>query len=130
MSNKKGFFARELTSKDVERKGQKNYKLGKIFMFCGLCGFILMLLTFLIAESIDSGEGLEALVFACEEALFFSAVSWIGILLGLIGIGLYNIGINRFALGRIAVNTENNASATTTAPQTKATAVEDELPEL
>ena len=123
-------FKKDLTAAEVERKGQKGYKLGKIFMLVGLCGFVLLLLIVGIGEVMDPGanDGIEALFFDVPNDLSFVlpliALAYIGVLLGIIGIGLYNIGINRFALGRIAVNTEKEDSLS------KTTSTTEELPEL
>lgn len=106
-----------ITSEKLERKGQKLYKLGKVFMFAGVCGLGLLLLIslFVIVVAgpyacfnalfnyvlvLNAGEGAYVLV----NILVF--VSYLGLLLGIVGIPMYTSGLKFFALGRIANNTE------------------------
>ena len=105
------FFTRTITSKKVEEKGQSIYKLGKIFMFIGVIGFALVVLSLLIAMMVvGADDAFELLIFDIADRFAFMypimIISYLGILLGLIGVGLYFCGINLFALGRIVNNTE------------------------
>lgn len=108
-----------MTSENVEKKGQTFYKAGKIGMLCGLAGIgllvVVVLITFLIATLRSPSYAWEivggTLAFLYDDALVFIAypfiaVSYLCILFGLVGIPLYFYGINLFALGRIAHNTE------------------------
>ena len=112
----KSFLTKELTSDDIENKGQKNYKLGKFFMFCGVCGLALLVVISLIVVAaystytlfnyvllLNTLSGIGLVDFLVNVLVF---VSYASILLGFIGIPLYFYGINLFALGRIAHNTE------------------------
>lgn len=124
------FLSHTLTSSDVEKKGQKLYKLGKLFMLIGLVGFSLMLFTALLNLIFDGDADalLGPFIFKLRRqisfAYLFVALGYLGTLLGIVGIFFYNVGINRFALGHIAVNTEKNANTAAAA------ASDDELPEL
>lgn len=108
------FLTRPMTSERLEKKGQSLYKLGKIFMFCGICAVVVLLVVVLIAAGMEgvlytlslsgfSGTGIE--VFGS----FMALVSYIGILLGIAGFIMYFQGLNIFALGRIAHNTEKES---------------------
>ena len=105
------FLTRPITSERLEEKGQSLYKLGKVFSFCGLIGFCMFVLSILGALAVKGGS---AILFLLEFNLgsgyefmyLILPVSYIGILLGIIGIPMYFHGLNIFALGRIARNTE------------------------
>ena len=104
-----------ITSEKLETKGQKLYKLGKVFMFAGVCGLGLLLLTslfvilfcpipnalfnYVLALNASAPSGL-----LLARILVF--VSYLGLLLGIVGIPMYTSGLKFFALGRIANNTE------------------------
>ena len=104
-------LTRPITSEKLEDKGQSFYKLGKIFCFCGLCGFALLLLSVLITLIVGGGDWVvDLLIFDIDDDFAFMyaiiPVAYLGVCLGLIGIPLYFSGLNIFALGRIAHNTE------------------------
>ena len=118
-----GFFYKltdPITSEKLERKGQKLYKLGKVFMFAGVCGLGLLLLislvvivvvgpyacfsslfNYVLVLNADAGQGGA---YVLVNVLVF--VSYLGLLLGIVGIPMYTSGLKFFALGRIAHNTE------------------------
>ena len=105
------FLTRPITSERLEEKGQSLYKLGKLFMFFGTIGFALLLLSVLIALAMG-GTWLVSKLFTFsfygDYALLYYIipVGYIGILLGILGVPMYLNGLNVFALGRIAHNTE------------------------
>ena len=112
------FLSKYLTSADVENKGQRNYRLGKLFMLCGGCGLALLIFISLIVVLaystytlfnyvlvLNTLSGVGIVDFLVNVLVF---ASYAGILLGFIGIPLYFYGINLFALGRIAHNTEKS----------------------
>ena len=108
------FLTRPITSERLEEKGQSLYKLGKIFSFVGLCGFGLIILIGIIATIIAPSEGFVNVITLNMSRLGRSyafcipiiIISYIGILLGMIGIPMYFNGLSIFVLGRIAHNTE------------------------
>ena len=112
----KFIFTNELISSDVEHYGQGCYKTGKRFMFFGACGLIILILISLIVITTYSSYTLFNYVLLLNTLsgsdlldFFVNALvllSYIGIFLGIIGIPIYFYGINLFALGRIAHNTE------------------------
>ena len=104
------FLTRPITSERLEEKGQSLYKLGKKFIFMGVCGFAVLLLSMLIALAMYGSEGLINLIIlnlrGFELMYVIVPVAYIGVCLGLIGVPMYFNGLNVFALGRIARNTE------------------------
>ena len=105
------FLTRPITSERLEEKGQSLYKLGKIFSFVGVIGFAVLLLSVLITLIFFGGSGVAYLLsfeVGSEFAIMYLILplSYIGILLGIIGIPMYFNGLSIFALGRIAHNTE------------------------
>ena len=104
------FLTRPITSERLEEKGQSLYKTGKLFCFIGFCGFALLLLSVLITLAIDSSWVLDLLMLDISEEYAFMfliiPLSYLGILLGIVGIPMYFNGLTVFALGRIAHNTE------------------------
>ena len=110
----------ELTSKKVERKGQKFYKRGKLFMLIGLCGFLLLALMCLGGLIVGGVEGL-LLVLAInpiDYEILIPIICWcyVAVLLGFVGVAFYFYGIQVFALGRIEVNTECEGISTAKKP--------------
>ena len=105
-----GFLTRPITSERLEEKGQSLYKLGKKFMFVGVCGFAILLISMLVALAMYGGEGIiYLLVFNVgdfEILYLLLPLSYIAILMGISGIPMYFNGLTTFALGRIAHNTE------------------------
>ena len=102
-----------ITSKKVEQKGQKIYKVGKIGMLCGLIGLVLMILFVLGTVVIFGGEYIGntlALKFDPSVAFLMPLMlfAYLGVVFGVVSIFLYFYGMQLFALGRIAHNTEKN----------------------
>ena len=100
-----------MTSEKLENKGQFFYKAGKLGMFCGLAGLGLLILSILGTLIIEGPSWVVYLLtfdISGEFAFMYPimVVSYLSIIYGAIGIGLYFYGINLFALGRIAHNTE------------------------
>ena len=100
-----------MTSEKLENKGQFFYKAGKLGLFCGLAGLVLLILS-ILGTLIVVGPywvvDLLAFKIASKFAFMYPimVVSYLAIIYGAISIGLYFYGINLFALGRIAHNTE------------------------
>ena len=124
MSNLKETLSKNLTSADVERKGQNAYKAGKVLMLIGLCGLVLMLAICLVSQILGA-RFVDPLLFSLYDnyALVYPliALAYLAMLCGVYGIASYNVGIYLFAFGRIAVNTEKEDAKVV---------IEDELPEL
>jgi hypothetical protein len=112
------FLFGPITSEKLEDKGQNLYKLGKLFMFAGICGFgVLLLISLIVLVTyssdalfeyvllLDTDSGALFIDFLVNTLVFFS---YLGIILGFAGIPMYFSGLNIFALGRIAHNTEKN----------------------
>ena len=102
-----------LTSEKVEKKAQTFYKVGKLGMLCGLIAMVLLILSVLITLMIGRPSWVEdLLILDIDDDFFFMypimILSYLGILFGAVGVGLYFYGINLFALGRIAHNTEKD----------------------
>ena len=100
-----------MTSEKLENKGQFFYKAGKLGMFCGLAGLGLLILSILGTLIIGRPSWVvDLLTFGIRGEFAFMylimVISYLAIVYGAIGIGLYFYGINLFALGRIAHNTE------------------------
>ena len=107
------FLTRPITAERLEKKGQSLYKSGKILIFCGLCGLGLIILSILltgILVGFDEVEYLLTFQISDEYAFMYiiMPLSYLGFLLGLIGVPMYFNGLNIFALGKIANNTEKN----------------------
>jgi hypothetical protein len=105
------FLNTPITSDRLEAKGQALYLRGKRFMFIGACGFALLVLISIVAVLLEGVDGVAYLfTFDVDEDYMFAILlmlaSYIGIILGFIGIPMYFSGLNIFALGRIAHNTE------------------------
>jgi hypothetical protein len=112
MANLTEILNSDLTSERVEKKGQWFYKRSKPLILIGICGMILLLI-FCIIGYMDIGVRtlLEVLTLQYGEAMSaLTLVCYIAILCGCVGIGWYFYGIQTFALGRIAVNTEKEQS--------------------
>ena len=80
-------------------------------MFCGLAGLGLLILSILGTLIIGRPSWVvDLLTFGISGEFAFMylimVISYLAIVYGAIGIGLYFYGINLFALGRIAHNTE------------------------
>lgn len=115
MINLKEILNRDLTSADIERKGKRSHKLGKWFMAIGLFGISLLLLISIVVVILynsrvlndvlrfEVGSGSALVDFVVCILLI---VSYIAIPCGIVGVPLYFYGINTFALGRIAANSE------------------------
>ena len=100
-----------MTSEKLESKGQFFYKAGKLGMFCGLAGLGLLILSILGTLTVGRPSWVvDLLTFSIHGDFAFMypimVVSYLAIIYGAIGIGMYFYGINLFALGRIAHNTE------------------------
>ena len=99
-----------MTSEKVESKGQALIKVGKLCMITGLFATALFFLILLVAAVINGGTGiLYALAFdfdGYEFGIPFMVLSYIGMVLGILGLPIYISGLNLFTLARIAVNTE------------------------
>jgi hypothetical protein len=104
------FLTRPITSDRLEAKGQSLYKTGKIFTFIGICGFSLFALILIIAALLYGSSGILYVLsfdlYDFEFVIPLLIISYISILLGIIGVPMYFSGLNIFALGRIAHNTE------------------------
>lgn len=105
------FLTRPITSDRLEKKGQSLYKWGKILSFCGLCGFVLLALSILITLIIGGGSwvvGLLCFDIGSEYGFMYliMPVSYIGTLLGCIGVPMYFKGLSIFALAKIVQNTD------------------------
>lgn len=102
---------KNMTSKEVEAKGQSLIKVGRLCMVIGLCALLLFLLILVVAGLINGSKGVTyALAFnfrGYEFGIPFMALSYFGMLIGICGLPLYISGLNLFTLARIAVNTEN-----------------------
>ena len=105
------FSPADLTAKAVEMKGQAMYKLGYKGMMLGLIGFCILFLHCLIKFSVWGGDFGEVVALLGFDVYYdieyvFLAIAYLGILVGIASIGVYFHGINLYALGRTAVNTE------------------------
>ena len=106
---------KNMTSTDVERIGQNLTKAGKYLMVTGLYSSGLIFLTLLIAILINGPTGIShALAFNFDRyetiGRVFMGLSYMGMTCGILGILVYFSGLNIFALGRIAHNTEKEQS--------------------
>lgn len=110
----------KLTSEKVEKKGQVFYQRGKLFMLIGFYGFSLLALICVIALLAYDVEGLLLVLalrpYDYEFLIPIIVLCYIAIGLGDIGIFLYFRGIHFFALGRIAVNTEQSGASKQMSP--------------
>ncbi len=99
-----------ITSEKVEKKGQFIYKLGKLFVFIGLCGFAILLFLSFCALILGGSEYVICLFSFILDGFEFVApllvLGYLAIALGFIGIPLYFYGLYIYTLGRIANNTE------------------------
>ena len=99
----------QMTPKKVELQGEKLYKTGKIFMFIGLFSLAFLILVTLISLAISPRYFYYIfLLDASGYEILYPLIlgSYIGVPLGILGIVLYLYGMQLFALGRIAGNTE------------------------
>ena len=105
---------KDMTSKRVEEIGQSFIKAGRYCMTIGLYSLGLFLLILLIAAVVNGATGiLYALAFdfdGYEIGIPFMGLSYMGMMFGILGVPMYFIGLNIFALGRIAHNTEKEQS--------------------
>ena len=104
------FLTRPITSEKLEEKGQSIYKTSKIFMFIGLCGLAFMLLICIICLAMG-GDFVDPITFSIYDddfawVYFFVVIAYLAILLGIASVPMYFSGLNIYALGRIAHNTE------------------------
>ena len=104
-----GFLTRPITSEKVEQKGQNIYKLSKLGMFVGVCAIVLAIIIGII--SIATGaDFVSPFIFDIDDdyafAYPFVVLDYLALLWGLASIPMYFQGLNIFALGRIAHNTE------------------------
>ena len=115
MIDLKEILNRDITSFDIQRKGIRSHKLGKWFMAIGLFGIsLLLLISIVVVILYDSYALIYVLGFEVDSGAAFVdfvvcillIVSYIAISFGIVGVPLYFYGINTFALGRIAVNSE------------------------
>lgn len=78
-------------------------------MFIGVCGIGLLLLVGIICVAMG-GDFIDPMIFKLKSryafAYIFVVLSYLGIIAGISGISIYFHGLNLFALGRIAHNTE------------------------
>ena len=105
------FLTQPITSERLEQKGQNIYKFAKLGMFAGICSIALALIIGLISISLD-GTFIMPFIFCVADeysfAYFFVVVDYLSLLWGIASIPMYFAGLNIFALGRIAHNTEKN----------------------
>ena len=104
------FLTRPITSDRREEKGQSIYKSAKILMFIGLCGLAFMLLICIICLAMG-GDFVDPITFSIRDgdfawAYLFVGIAYLAILLGIVSVPMYFSGLNIYALGRIAHNTE------------------------
>lgn len=103
------FLTRPITAEKLEEKGQSIYKLSKILLFVGVCGFAFLMFICLICVSLG-GDFIDPIVFSIYYsyawAYLFVVIADLAILLGIAAIPMYFSGLNIYALGRIAHNTE------------------------
>ena len=79
-------------------------------MFIGVCGVGLMLLICIICLAMG-GDFVDPVIFSIRKskyawAYLFVGIAYLAILLGIAGVPMYFGGLNIYALGRIAHNTE------------------------
>ena len=100
-----------ITSEKLEKKGQHFYKAGKVCLFAGAIGLGLFILSIIGTMLVGSPAWINNLLaFEIDPGFEFMnpnmALSYLGILAGIVGSVLYFNGMKYFALGRIASNTE------------------------
>ena len=116
LENLKKNIKTNLTSKGVESLGQRFYTLGKLFWVFGILGLALLIVICLFTAIIggDADDVVEALLFGLDGSYFFVsilvAICYLAIVAGIAGIPMFFYGLQLFALGRIAVNTEKSAT--------------------
>ncbi|MBO5852176.1 MAG: hypothetical protein J6R29_07580 [Clostridia bacterium] len=97
------------TGKVIER-GEKLYRLSRLFMFIGACAVALAILMALIGLMIDSKYFYFIFLFSADSSFDFTIplviIAYLGIILGLIGIPMYYSSLQIYSLGKIAKNTE------------------------
>ena len=105
------FLTRPITSEKLEQKGQSIYKLSKLGMFAGVCAIALMVIIGLISVA-TGAEFISPFIFDIASSYAFAypfvIVDYLALIWGLASIPMYFAGLNIFALGRIAHNTEKN----------------------
>jgi hypothetical protein len=98
-----------ITSEKLEEKGQKIYKFAKLGMFAGACSIALAVLIGLISLAVG-GDFIEPFIFEIDDEFAFAypfvILDYIALLWGIVSVPMYFAGLNIFALGRIAHNTE------------------------
>ncbi|MBQ7906636.1 MAG: hypothetical protein IJ309_01535 [Clostridia bacterium] len=101
------FLKTPITSEKVEGLGQKLYKISKWVMLIAALCFVTFFVVALILAACEGCEIGELLIFDSDTYIIpFTAISYLSLVVCLIGVGLYFSGINLYAVGRIAVNTE------------------------
>jgi hypothetical protein len=105
------FLTSPITSEKLEQKGQNIYKFAKLGMFLGVCAIALAFIIGILSISLG-GEFISPFIFDIDEeyafAYLFVVVDYLALLLGIASVPMYFAGLNIFALGRIAHNTEKN----------------------
>ena len=105
------FLTRPITSEKLEQKGQNIYVFAKLGMFFGICSILLALIIGILSVSLGADFFSPFIFYVAEEYAFaylFVVVDYLALLWGLASIPMYFAGLNIFALGRIAHNTEKN----------------------
>ena len=105
------FLTSPITSKKLEQKGQSIYKISKLGMFAGVCAIVLTIIIGVL--SIELGASfISPFIFDVADdyafAYLFVVIDYLALLWGLVSIPMHFVGLNIFALGRIAHNTEKN----------------------
>lgn len=95
-----------LTPHAVEEHGQWMYQNSWKHMLCGIIGLIIFFLVGIY--SVNEYDSFWAVFLFIEHGVgtFFAIISDVLILVGISGLSMYNKSYYLFALGRIAVNTE------------------------
>ena len=113
----------KLTSRKLETTGQTFYCIGILGIICGVVGIGLTIFMGLISLALG-GDFLTPMIFDLDSSYAFAypfvVLAYLALACGIICSPLYFYGMHLFGLGRIAVNTEKEATAV----------VEDDIPEL
>ena len=105
------FLTRPITSKKLEQKGQSISILSKFGMFAGVCAIALMVIIGLISVA-TGADFFSPFIFDIHRSYAFAypfvIMDYLALVWGLASVPMYFAGLNIFALGRIAHNTEKN----------------------
>ncbi len=117
------FLKTTLTSSKLEAKGQAFYLVGKLGMLIGAIGIALTVLIGIISLA-TGAKFFSPMIFDIDSSYAFAypfvIIAYLAIAFGIIGVPFYFYGLQLFGLGRIAVNTEKEATSISV----------DEIPEL